>query len=228
MKSSGISIGQEFGQLIVLEQKESDKHIRCSRWLVRCSCGREKIVSQPELVKRDTVSCGCLKRERARVMGKANKTHGESWSNRTPEYMAWQSMIKRCHSQNFHGYENWGGRGIIVCERWRNSFEEFLEDVGRRPSSGHSLDRINNNSNYEPGNVRWTDWGTQANNRRQRKHAVSKEEQRRLLTLAGYVRCDDQKGEKWKLGSSVPIQLASAWKYLRHKFEYLIYDNIEE
>jgi len=82
----------------------------------------------------------------------------------SPEYIAWRSMISRCKYKNWSGYKYYGGRGITVCERWRN-FADFLVDMGKKPSPEMSLDRINNNGNYEPGNCRWASWHQQARNR---------------------------------------------------------------
>jgi hypothetical protein len=81
------------------------------------------------------------------------KTHGES--HKTPEWAAWVGMRMRCCNPKHKDWKNWGGRGITVCERWLK-YENFLADVGRKPTSKHQLDRINNNGNYEPGNVKWS------------------------------------------------------------------------
>jgi hypothetical protein len=94
------------------------------------------------------------------------KTHGESWPYPTPEYMAWSSMLRRCYGVSSPKYRHYGGRGIAVCERWRENYEAFLADVGRRPERGYSIDRIDVNGNYEPRNVRWADAKTQRHNRR--------------------------------------------------------------
>jgi hypothetical protein len=106
----------------------------------------------------------------------ARRTHGESGRNTTVEYAAWHSMRIRCENPNFIGWKHYGGRGIRVCKRWRNSYEKFLKDVGRRPSAAHSLDRYPNpDGNYEPGNVRWATAKQQRFNRSQparRKQAV--------------------------------------------------------
>lgn len=93
----------------------------------------------------------------------ATTTHGMS---RTPEYGIWAAMIHRCTNSRAQTFDYYGGRGISVCERWRESFAAFIEDIGRRPSSTHSLDRIDNDGNYEPGNVRWATPFEQMNNQR--------------------------------------------------------------
>ena len=86
--------------------------------------------------------------------------------SRTPEYLAWNSMRHRCHNPRRKDFANYGGRGIVVCEKWREDFSAFLKDVGKRPSRKHTLDRIRNDKNYEPGNVRWATRKDQARNRR--------------------------------------------------------------
>jgi hypothetical protein len=95
-----------------------------------------------------------------------NKTHGESQVPRTPEYTAWMAMNRRCSKPENPLRKNYAGRGITVCEEWKHSYEAFLNALGRKPSSSHSLDRIDNDGNYEPGNVRWATLDEQNANKR--------------------------------------------------------------
>ncbi len=125
-----------------------------------CDCGATAVVTGRDLRRGSTTSCGC----RARAVTSARtKTHGMSG---TPEYHVWQSMRARCSNPRAVGYEHYGQRGIRVCQAWQDSFEAFFAHVGQRPSAEHSLDRIDNNGDYEPGNVRWTTVHVQAANRR--------------------------------------------------------------
>ncbi|MDN5920783.1 MAG: hypothetical protein L0I76_37730 [Pseudonocardia sp.] len=109
------------------------------------------------LTKSHTTSCGCAFHD-------AVTSHGQT---RSRTYLAWQNMIARCYRETATGYRNYGGRGIAVCDRWRSSFETFLADMGECPPD-LTLDRIDVDGNYEPGNCRWTDWATQARNKRKR------------------------------------------------------------
>lgn len=125
---------------------------RRTTWKCECACGTIAIVQTRYLLGGNTASCGCFR-----------KKHGQSDS---AEYRVWRHMIGRCHNPSDHSYGNYGGRGIIVCEEWRNSFRIFLRDVGARPSPKHSLDRINNDGPYAPNNVRWATKSEQLNNTR--------------------------------------------------------------
>lgn len=132
----------------------------------RCDCGTVRTVPIRNLRHGTSQSCGCLRIESTRI---AHITHGES-SPSSPEYRAWASMINRCHQSSVpKKINNYQNRGIVVCERWRESFDNFLSDMGRRPSEKHSLDRYpNNDGNYEPSNCRWATAKEQSNNRRRR------------------------------------------------------------
>ena len=133
----------------------------------RCDCGVEKDVVRYVLLHGITRSCGCLQRELAAL---AKKSHGERVGGReSPEWSCWKQMRDRCHRPNHGRYAAWGGRGIVVCERWRESFSAFLEDMGRRPSAEHSIDRINNDGPYEKSNCRWATRKEQGRNTRRNR-----------------------------------------------------------
>jgi hypothetical protein len=133
-------------------------------WRVTCDCGTVCFHTTGRLLSGRTRSCGCLVRE---TTAARNLVHGEAPRGRpSPEYRIWLSMKDRCHNPKNPGHRNYGTRGITVCNRWRNSFEAFLEDMGRRPSPKHSLDRIDNDSEYSLENCRWTTRSIQRRNSR--------------------------------------------------------------
>lgn len=129
---------------------------------VMCYCGIRTFVMGHSLTSGKIKSCGCYKIEKLKK-GDHCRTHDLSY---TVEYKAWTSMISRCYNENNVSYKNYGGRGIVVCDRWRYSVKNFVKDMGLKPSSDMSLDRINNNGNYEITNCRWSTSIEQNNNQR--------------------------------------------------------------
>jgi len=143
-----------FNKLRVISLHKIEKSHRY--WNCVCECGKKTITRSDSLTSGNTRSCGCLKKYNSVV-----KTHGMSASF---VYRTWASMLQRCNNKNNPRYKDWGGRGIKVCKRWI-SFENFYEDMGDKPC-GLTLDRINNEGNYEPENCHWATTKEQGFNRR--------------------------------------------------------------
>jgi hypothetical protein len=163
--------GQRFGRLLVVRRAPSrPTHTGRVTWLCDCDCGRTATVRGTNMRAGITRSCGCLRvdvaREQELTHGEAGvRRPGNSRHKRSREYSSWCAMRARCYIPSASHFEHYGGRGITVCDRWRNSYEAFLADMGRCPP-GHSLDRVDVNGRYEPGNVRWADVTQQNNNAR--------------------------------------------------------------
>lgn len=144
-----------------------------TRWWCRCECGNLKLVTRSNLTSGSTKSCGCKK---SLLITRRHSTH--SLSN-TDEYHAWSAMKSRCFHAKNASFDRYGGRGISVYAPWVESFEAFLQDMGPRPSPDHSLDRINNDGNYEPSNCRWATRVQQSRNK----------SSNRMLTWNGVTDC---------------------------------------
>lgn len=160
--------GQRFGRLIVIVRAVSGPGR--SYWQCQCDCGVTKNVAASCLKNGMTRSCGCLNSEVVSARNRATMTtHGQS---KTPLYIVWQSMIRRCEDPRLKAYADYGGRGISVCREWRSPANFLAWAMTSGYSSGLTLDRRDNNGNYEPNNCRWVTMKVQCNNRRNNKIVV--------------------------------------------------------
>lgn len=156
--------GKRVGKLTVTRFLEQRGNAGVAYWLCRCDCGNTVELPSGEINRKPRFSrprsCGCSQVESVR------ETHTKHGMTGSPEYAAWGDMLARCRRPDHAEFPRYGGRGIKVCPEWEKSFASFLSHIGRRPSSDHSLDRINTDGDYEPGNVRWATRKEQQRNRR--------------------------------------------------------------
>jgi hypothetical protein len=189
--------GMQYGVLVVLRRDPTNRR----NWICRCACGSEKSIARCNLKSGSTKSCGCLS---VRWISLAKTKHGQAarmhGQRPTRTYSSWAAMNKRCNCESDAAYPLYGGRGITICERWA-SFEYFLADMGERPP-GLSLERIDNDGNYEPGNCKWGTRKEQGRNRRTSK----------FLTIEGETLCMTEWAERNGIArSTITDRLARGW-----------------
>lgn len=190
--------GQQFGRLTALGPIGQTPRTQI-KWECKCDCGNIVTVSSTHLRTGHTQSCGCLANELTAIR---NTTHGQS---RSKLHWVWSAIVQRCTNPNCKGYKNYGGRGITIFSRWRESFEEFRDYITGLPSFGtlgYSLDRIDNDKGYEPGNVRWASRVIQSRNSRSN----------RMITHAGRTQCLQAWADELQMGrSALKMRFRRGW-----------------
>lgn len=204
--------GERYHRFVILRRSPDyirPSGIKVSVWFCRCDCGVEKSVQFSHLTSGCTRSCGCLAKENN---VKRSRTHGHSLVGKLSRtYRTYMAMKTRCYNIKAPNFPKYGGRGIKVCERWQNSFENFLADMGERPE-GTSIDRINVDGDYEPGNCRW---------------ASAKQQQRnRTITVFLTINGETLSLAEWTERSGTPdytirARLSRNWSHERAVFEPL-------
>ena len=159
-------LGKRYGRLLVIGLASKTDNRKRRFWNCRCDCGTSVVVLGDNL-SGNTKSCGCFQRDRA------TESHATHDGCGTPEYSTWCNMKNRCSNPTLAQYKDYGGRGISVCKRWRTSFENFLADMGERPGSDFTIERVDVNGNYEPSNCIWLHRTEQNKNKRSTQNHIS-------------------------------------------------------
>lgn len=210
-------LGQTFNYLKVIEEAGTDN--QGSLWKCLCKCGNEVIVRGKQLKFGSTKSCGCYKNELIRAR---SLTHGHHIGRKmSPEYQAWRHMKSRCYNPNVERYPHYGGRGIKVCDRWVDSFEAFLEDMGLRPTPLHSLERKEVNEDYCPGNCIWATREEQANNKRNSHFIEYKGIRKTIAQMAAHFNISQNLlGSRINSGWSVEKAIETPIDKTKRSFKY--------
>jgi len=193
--------GKRFGSLLVVEYAGIVKFASGgkSSWKCQCDCGNHVVVLGSSLTSGNTSSCGCVAKQMNIIRC---STHGMSG---TRVYRIWRAMHTRCSNKNSSGYDAWGGRGIKVCDRWQK-FETFFADMGDCPA-GMSIDRINNNGDYEPSNCRWATRSEQGRNTRATRFIEFNGQKKCLIDWADSIGIDQsslrERLDKWPLSAAL-------------------------
>lgn len=207
--------GKRFGRLTVISfDHKGNGHCY---WNCQCDCGNTKIVSTALLRNGHTQSCGCKLVEHGRNMF---LKHGLSDTNL---YIVFRSMINRCYDPKHHAYKDYGGRGIYICDEWLNDFKVFYDwSMANGYQKGLTIDRIDNNKGYSPDNCRWTDWNTQANNKRNSKMFEYKGKKQTVSQWAkelgwGYTTLDNRLRAGWSFEKAITTPIHTECRPLRMK-----------
>jgi hypothetical protein len=193
MTALGDLVGKRFHRWVVVSSAGATLHGH-SLWLCRCDCGVERTVLGTNLNRGLSTSCGCRRRDTLLTHG---HTVGARKKGHSPTYTSWVAMVDRCERSTNLSWKWYGGRGIRVCARWRSSFQNFLEDMGERPT-GTSLDRIDGSKGYCPSNCRWATYKEQRNNPTNRPY---------VLFTKGHTKGGRPKGSK----NAVKVPKVNRW-----------------
>lgn len=212
---------RRYGLLVVRDRDNSQPGI--VRWNCICDCGNVLSIRGGNLRSGNTKSCGCVRNE---MTGRRSLKHGQSVGYKsTPEHRAWKQALNRCRNSKLKSWEHYGGRGISVCPEWEASFQAFFDHVGNRPSPVHSLDRINVDGNYEPGNVRWATRVEQARNTRRNTQFEYRGEAgcfADMVDIAGinYSTAKDRKLHGWSIADIIETPARETPVFLYRGIEY--------
>lgn len=195
--------GMKFGKLTAISRAENTPQGR-AQWMCQCECGGKKVAQATYLNKGATRSCGCMGIEQRKAAAQS-QCHAHSRAKMYRERKTWENMIARCYDPTRHDFKWYGGRGIAVCERWRNSFDDFVADMGLRPD-GMTLDRRLASADYSADNCRWVTMTTQANNRRNNHR----------ITINGITLTIAEWSRKMGIGERViATRIARGWDEIR-------------
>lgn len=172
---------QKFNRLTAIRFSHKQEP-RYHYWLFKCDCGNEKTIRKSHVLSNKTLSCGCYSQDRKNRMKIGAIT-------RDPIHHTWEGIKSRCGNINNPAYKDYGGRGIRICDTWLD-FRKFKEDMGERPSKNHSIDRINNDGNYEPSNCRWATKREQSRNTRKNRNFIINGVTRCVTDWANYYKID--------------------------------------
>ena len=202
---------QRYGALIVVRDSGQRTSNRQKIWECLCDCGETHLVRQDSLKSGATTCCKKCRYKKTTKHGQSRRTNDAKTSIGNITYRSWVYMKQRCYNPNHADYPHYGGKGVIVCESWKNSFENFVDYMGERPSKEYSINRIDVNGNYEPGNCEWSNRQEQGQNRTTTKLTKEKVKEIKILISEGNTNksiaeiygvsmqtiCDIKKGRRW-------------------------------
>lgn len=206
-----MQIGEQYGYLTIIEigrfkiYKDGDKLFKRPTVIAKCKCGRTLQTTETSIRNGYTKSCGCLQKQATIKRNKDNAIHNMS---HTKTFKTWDSMKERCYNPNNISYPNYGARGITICNRWLESFQNFYDDMGERPK-GMTIDRIDGTKNYEPSNCKWSTVKEQASNRRTNRYIIMNDEKITMSEFAKRLKLDDSSITKWAVRYNKTYQEAA-------------------